>query len=211
MRKNPWSILGITPTNNLKLISDAWRRLAQQSHPDKGGDAETFLKVKEAYEQALVLAPSIIQIRKPQKRLSFELTLSASEVLEQHTKEVQFYDHLGRIVKCNVTIPAWKLDWNSNQTLRIVDVESSDQTLVTIDIICNIQTDTLTITSEGLILTPEVIAANAINQPTVSFEWNGVKTISIDKYGQGMLYSIGYLLADGTRSNILVKPKYVFN
>jgi len=211
MRKNPWTVLGIAPTNNLKLISDAWRRLAQKSHPDKGGDADTFLKVKEAYEQALVLAPTIISIRKPQKRLSFELMLSASEVLAPQTKEVQFYDHLGRIVKCNVTIPAWKLDWNSNQTLRIIDVESSDQTLVTIDIICNIQTDTLTITNEGLILTPEVIAANAVNQHTVSFEWNGVRTINIDKYGQGMLYSIGYLLADGTRSNILVKPKYVFN
>ena len=211
MRKNPWTVLEITPTNNLKSISDAWRRLAQKSHPDKGGDSETFLKVKEAYEQALVLAPTIITIRKPQKHLSFELMLSASEVLEPQTKEVQFYDQLGQIVKCNVTIPAWKLDWGSAQTLRIVDVEASDHTLVTIDIICNIHADSLTITNEGLILTPEVIAANAVNQPTVSFEWNGARTINIDKHGQGMLYSIGYLLADGTRSNILVKPKYVFN
>jgi hypothetical protein len=83
--------------------------------------------------------------------------------------------------------------------------------LVTIDIICNIQSDTLTITSEGLVLTPEILAANAVNQSTVSFEWDGAKTINIDKHGQGMLYSIGYLMADGTRSNILVKPKYVFN
>lgn len=211
MRKNPWTVLGITPTNNLKSISDAWRRLAQKSHPDKGGDAETFLKIKEAYEQALVLAPTIILIRKPQKHLSFELTLLASEVLNSQTKEVQFYDHLGRIVKCDVIVPAWKLAWGSTQTLRIIDVEASDHMLVTLDIICNIQSDTLTITNEGLILTPEILAASAVNQPTVSFDWNGANTINIDKHGQGMLYSIGYLLADGARSNILVKPKYVFN
>lgn len=200
------------PTRDVKAISDAWRRLAQTTHPDKGGSAEQFQEARDAYNQALVLAPTLVEIRRPNKNLSFRLFLKASTVVNASTEMVEFYDHTGRLVSCTVNIPAWHLQWGANQTLRVVNIEATDGTLINLDISCCIQNDSLTINKEGLLLEPEVTAASAIGQDSISFDWNGAMyKINIDKYGCGLLYSQGYLLEDGSRSNILVKPKYVFN
>ena len=211
MRSNPWKILGLKPTKNVKAISEAWRRLAQTTHPDKGGSAEDFAAAKEAYNQALALAPTIVEIRRPDRILTFKLSLKASEVLDSGSTQIAFYDHLGKKVTIEVTIPAWQMSWGSEQTLRLQQVPVSDNTTVTLDIICELADDSLTITKTGLVLSPEVAAATAVGQHQITFDWHGPNTITIDRYGQGLLYSRGYYMEDGTRSNILVKPKYVFN
>lgn len=47
----PHEILGVAPEASLSQIKAAYRRLAQQHHPDRtGGDTEEFQRIKAAYE-----------------------------------------------------------------------------------------------------------------------------------------------------------------
>lgn len=204
-------MLGINPTSNQSVISNAWRRLAQATHPDKGGSTDAFDSARKAYEQALALAPTIIEIKRPAKLLSFKLSLAASEVLDKSVKDIEFYDHLGCVIECTINIPAWQMSWGKEQTLKVPDIDVSDGSAITLIITCTVRNDSLVIEESGLALTPEVLAADAIGKDSIEFFWQGRHKISIDKYGQGLLYSKGYLLEDGSRANILVKPKYVFS
>jgi DnaJ-class molecular chaperone len=45
-----YDILGITSKANADEIKRAYRKLAMEWHPDKGGDAEVFNKIQEAYD-----------------------------------------------------------------------------------------------------------------------------------------------------------------
>lgn len=45
-----YSALGLTPTATELQIKQAYRRLAQKHHPDRGGDPAAFQKVTKAYE-----------------------------------------------------------------------------------------------------------------------------------------------------------------
>lgn len=47
--KNYYEILGVTRESNPDDIKRAYRRLASQHHPDKGGDKHKFQEVEEAY------------------------------------------------------------------------------------------------------------------------------------------------------------------
>lgn len=47
--KNYYSILGVNKTASPEDIKRAYRRLASQHHPDKGGDKERFQEIQEAY------------------------------------------------------------------------------------------------------------------------------------------------------------------
>lgn len=42
--------LGLDGTATLSDVKRKWRRLAQRLHPDKGGDAEVFIRARIAYE-----------------------------------------------------------------------------------------------------------------------------------------------------------------
>lgn len=46
---NPWKILGVNLQTEEPEIRAAYIALAQQHHPDKGGDPSTFAKINEAY------------------------------------------------------------------------------------------------------------------------------------------------------------------
>lgn len=59
---SPYDVLGLTPDASTDDIKKAYRKLAREHHPDKGGDPEKFRKVQEAYE---VLSD-------PQKRQNFD-------------------------------------------------------------------------------------------------------------------------------------------
>lgn len=45
-----YKLLNVTKESNQSEIKKAYRKLAVQHHPDKGGDPETFKQVAEAYE-----------------------------------------------------------------------------------------------------------------------------------------------------------------
>jgi molecular chaperone DnaJ len=47
--KNYYEILGVPKTATQKEIKKAYRELAKKHHPDKGGDAEEFKKISEAF------------------------------------------------------------------------------------------------------------------------------------------------------------------
>jgi curved DNA-binding protein len=49
MSKDYYSVLGVTNTASGDEIKTAYRKLAAQHHPDKGGDTEKFQEVQEAY------------------------------------------------------------------------------------------------------------------------------------------------------------------
>lgn len=56
MASNAFETLGLPPTATADEVKAQWKSLASQHHPDKGGDAETFDKMRRAYKSALEIA-----------------------------------------------------------------------------------------------------------------------------------------------------------
>lgn len=48
-----WDTLGISPTASRDRIEDRFKFLAKTAHPDRGGSAAEFNRLREAYEQAI--------------------------------------------------------------------------------------------------------------------------------------------------------------
>ena len=50
--RRPWQVLGLDPATATDAeIKRAYRRLALEHHPDRGGCVERFLEIRQAYEQ----------------------------------------------------------------------------------------------------------------------------------------------------------------
>jgi curved DNA-binding protein len=54
---NEYKLLGISPSSTKEERETAWKKLRSKHHPDKGGDAEKFKQLKEAYEKIKDLPP----------------------------------------------------------------------------------------------------------------------------------------------------------
>jgi len=52
-RRDWWDVLGVKKEASKNEIISAFRAMARVHHPDAGGDAETFKRLREAYEQAI--------------------------------------------------------------------------------------------------------------------------------------------------------------
>ena len=50
MSKDYYQILGVSKDASQDEIKKKYRKLSLQHHPDRGGDAEKFKEVSEAYE-----------------------------------------------------------------------------------------------------------------------------------------------------------------
>ena len=48
-----WQVLGVEPEADQAAIRNAFRALARRHHPDAGGNAAEFKRLRRAYEQAL--------------------------------------------------------------------------------------------------------------------------------------------------------------
>lgn len=53
---NPFAALGLPPDATASAVKEAWRGLASVHHPDHGGDAAEFHRLRQAYQEALALA-----------------------------------------------------------------------------------------------------------------------------------------------------------
>lgn len=51
--ENPYTVLGVSYESSIDEIKTAFRKLAHQHHPDKGGDEELFKKISGAYTYLL--------------------------------------------------------------------------------------------------------------------------------------------------------------
>jgi len=61
-----WGVLGISRTASRAEIVNAYRALAKIHHPDVGGDADEFKRLRAAYETALQQAQDAI-VKKREK------------------------------------------------------------------------------------------------------------------------------------------------
>ena len=52
---DPFEILGVDPDASDADIDEAYRRRVMQTHPDQGGSARAFQRVKDAYERILAM------------------------------------------------------------------------------------------------------------------------------------------------------------
>jgi hypothetical protein len=50
---SPFAVLGVEPTAGVVEVRRAFRRLALATHPDRGGDAAAFMRVKWAHDEAM--------------------------------------------------------------------------------------------------------------------------------------------------------------
>ena len=86
-----YDILGVPPNATAKEIKTAYRKLAIEHHPDKGGDEEEFKRISEAY--------SILS--DPEKRELYDSTgriPKSQEMLENEAVSVllHLFRHLSR-------------------------------------------------------------------------------------------------------------------
>ncbi len=75
MSKNLYSVLGLTRGADTDDIRKAYKTLAREHHPDKGGDPEKFKELSQAHE---ILSDD-------QKRRNYDLTGSTSDQPQQHS------------------------------------------------------------------------------------------------------------------------------
>ena len=54
-KSDSYEILQIEPPLEYEKVRRAYRKLSLQFHPDKGGDADEFIKIKEAYDDLMLL------------------------------------------------------------------------------------------------------------------------------------------------------------
>ena len=81
-----YSTLGISKTASASDIKKAYRKLAMENHPDKGGDSNKFAKITEAYEV----------LKDQQKRSNYDQfgTADPQQNFNPHTRTSVSYTHL---------------------------------------------------------------------------------------------------------------------
>ncbi len=47
---DPHALLGVTAESSLEEVKSAFRKMALEHHPDRGGSAELFIRLKRAYD-----------------------------------------------------------------------------------------------------------------------------------------------------------------
>lgn len=206
-RLDPWKILGIHSTKDQSKIEQAWRRLAAQHHPDRGGDPALFRQAREAYELALKLRSSVIPITRVKSPIKINLILGRSQVLHASVCTVEWQDQNHKSHLCELDVPVWHECWGSQRTLVIQD--ASTQTLIHFNV--QLEDDDIVESSGRLVWQPAVDILPVIKSRSLTASVNNcTHTVNIDDYGAGVLESQGYLNEEGERSDILVRPRYLW-
>lgn len=206
-RIDPWKILNIPATKDQSKIDQAWRRLAAQHHPDRGGDSDLFRQAREAYELALKLRSSIIPITRVYPPVNINLSLGRSKVLDANNCVVQWQDHQQRDQYCELQVPIWRISWGSKRTFILQD--TSTQAVLNFNI--HLEDDDIIESNGRLVWQAEVDLLPVIKSRKLAASVNNcTHIVDVDDYGTGVLKSSGYLNEEGERSDILVKPRYIW-
>lgn len=205
MLLDPWKTLELKPTKDKQQIERAWRKLASKYHPDHGGDEEKFKQLRSAYEQALVKSKSVVEIIPIVTTIPVTVTLAASAVLTHQYLTIQF-KHKSQLVECEVLIPEWQTDWGHKKAL-LVRTNDYVNLMVNVELV----NDELEWNGTELIWTPLLKLVPVLESGMITAQWDGhdIK-IEVDDHGWGMLLSHGYKNSEGARSNVIVRPNYIW-
>ena len=86
---NPYNTLGINKNATEADIKSAYRKLAMENHPDKGGDADKFAEVSNAYDT----------LKDPQKRAFYDHTGSTDQRQQQQRGPFGFEDIFSQVFR----------------------------------------------------------------------------------------------------------------
>ena len=75
---DPWTILGVDRSASADEIKAAYRRLAKDHHPDKGGDPNRFIEIQNAYKQ----------LTEPKQQASPPTSHPFGDIFEEHFEEI---------------------------------------------------------------------------------------------------------------------------
>jgi hypothetical protein len=196
MHDSPWTILELLPTNNIKEIERAWRRLANIHHPDRGGDSEKFNLVREAYE---VILSRLV------KPIDVAITLYSTEVLREHTAVIEF-DYQDIPITYHVLIPEWQAAWGTSKSI----VVKTDQHL-DLRIHITLVNDELEWDGKRLVWRPTMDLMPVLHTRFLEANWaNKLVKLNVDDCGNAVLLSHGYKTSEGERLDITVQPKYIW-
>lgn len=51
MRYNPYEVLGVPDLSDVSVVVKTWKKKASSLHPDRGGDAEEFIRMRRAVDE----------------------------------------------------------------------------------------------------------------------------------------------------------------
>lgn len=109
-------ILGTRPGDNLDKIKSAYRRKAAQLHPDKGGSAQEFAQLHEAYEQLKKQASQRIDIPIYTAVETIRVQIPMERLIEAGRYQFTYKDKA-----VEVSLPNWQLDWHHEHTFNLKD------------------------------------------------------------------------------------------
>lgn len=202
---NPWKTLNIPPTKDKDLINKAWRKLASKHHPDHGGDADTFKKIRLAYEDALSKCSTVVEVIRPNTTISVNVCLGCSEVLRPQYTTITF-EHQGKTIDYSVLVPEWEMEWGRNKSLLI-----KSQPGITLVINVELVDDDIEWRKNQLIWSPILELMPVLQSGNISLVWEHKNiNLNIDKHGHAVLLSQGYKTSTGERLDIIVQPKYIW-
>jgi hypothetical protein len=204
---DPWKTLNLSPTKDQHAIEQAWRRLASQHHPDRGGDVELFRQARESYELALKLSSSVIPIVKVGPKVQISVSLGRSRVLAACELTVRWINAQDKEQFCALEIPQWQDGWGSSRILTLKDPSSKS----TLHFNVQLHDDDLILINNQLVWKPTVELVPILKSRKLTATLNSCEySVDIDDHGNGLLRSQGYLTRQGEKSNILVQPRYVW-
>lgn len=81
---NPFDILQMNQTNDIKTVKKQYKKLALQNHPDKGGNPDNFDKITKAY----VYIVKLLDIKTPDKQM--DLINKGKEIEREQYENIHF-------------------------------------------------------------------------------------------------------------------------
>ena len=101
---NPYKILGVSENDSHDIIKENFRKLARKHHPDKGGDADQFIKINEAYTTIVNNEKSSYTIEKTDSNLSIFKAFLHKQIMKEYKDLFMTLEEMytGKKIKINL-------------------------------------------------------------------------------------------------------------